>query len=299
MARSAAEPSSHHPPAPRRRARTALAALLAAALCGALAPLANAGAQGGGVRLELRPHTGDTVRIRLDQDVEVVATRKVGGRDSVVTMRRHLTVHSRSIVRRTDARGATVTAVTDSMLVREDDGRTVRAGFGGASAQLLIAPDGTTRVLEDGGLMTPEASALVAQMPATLPDRNVVPGATWSHAAAVPLPGQSDGPPAGRLTATFRLDSLDRYGDLAYVSMRGTLERPRGGVKLPKGAHYESAGTVTGSFQLDRRRGWLTDVRATITMKSVLSQAANGSEPVHVRTRVTQWLRAAAPVDKR
>jgi hypothetical protein len=154
-------------------------------------------------------------------------------------------------------------------------------------------------VLDDGGLMTPEASALVAQMPATLPDRKVVPGATWSHATAVPLPGQSDGPPAGRLTATFRLDSLSRYGDLAYVSMRGTLERPRGGVTLPKGARYESAGTVTGSFQLDRRRGWLTDVRATITMKSVVSQAADGSEPVHVRTRVTQWLRAAAPVDKR
>ena len=294
MALSSADTPTHRTLAPRDRSSRALAVALVAAL---LAPLAPAAAQG--VLLELRPHTGDTVRIQLDQDVEVVATRKVGGRDSVVTMRRHLTVHSHSIVMRTDARGATVAAVTDSMLVREDDGGSVRAGFGGASASLLIAPNGTTRVLDDGGLMTPEASALVAQMPATLPGRTVVPGATWSQSTAVPLPGQSDGPPTGRLTATFRLDSLGRYGDLAFVSMRGTLERPRGGVKLPKGGRYESAGTVTGSFQLDRRRGWLTDVRATITMKSVVTQAQTGSEPVHVRTRVTQWLRAAAPVDKR
>jgi hypothetical protein len=287
------DPPPHPHSAPRWLPSRALAVTLAVAL---LAPYAPATAQG--VLLELRPHTGDTVRIRLDQDVEVVATRKVDGRDSVVTMRRHLTVHSRSIVKHTDARGATVTAVTDSMLVREDDGGTVRAGFASATAQLLISPDGTTRVLSDGGLMTPEASALVSQMPATLPGRKVVPGATWSQATAVPLPGQADGPPAGRLTATFRLDSLSRYGDLAFVSMRGTLERPRGGVKLPKGGRYESAGTVTGSFQLDRRRGWLTDVRATITTKSVVTQGQTGSEPVHVSTRVTQWLRAG-PVDKR
>lgn len=286
--------SSAHPSSPRSRAPRATAAALAAAL---LAPLAPAAAQG--VLLELRPHVGDTVHVRLDQDVEVVATRKVDGRDSTVTMTRHLTVHSRSIVQHTDGRGATVLAVTDSMLVREDDGRSVRAGFGGARASLLVAPDGTTRVLDDGGLMTPEASALVGQMPATLPGKAVVPGATWSQSTTVPLPGQTDGPPAGRLTATFRLDSLSRYGDLAYVSMRGTLERPRGGVRLPKGARYESAGTVTGSFQLDRRRGWLTDVRATITMKSVVTQPQTGSEPVHVNTRVTQWLRAAAPTDKR
>ncbi|HEU4631330.1 MAG TPA: hypothetical protein VFS08_16380 [Gemmatimonadaceae bacterium] len=269
---------------------------IAVALAALLAPAAPAAAQG--VLLELRPHVGDTVRVRLDQDVEVVATRKVDGRDSTVTMRRHLTVHSRSIVQQTDPGGATVLAVTDSMLVREDDGRSVRAGFGSAHARLRIAPDGTVRVLDDGGLMSPEASALVAQMPATLPGKAVVPGTTWSQAAPVPLPGQPDGPPAGRLSATFRLDSLGHYGDLAYVSMHGTLERPRGGVRLPKGARYESAGTVTGSFQLDRRRGWLIDVRATITMNSVVTQAQTGSEPVHVRTHVTQWLRAA-PVDKR
>lgn len=265
---------------------------LAAILGGGATPLA---AQG--VLLELRPRVGDTVRVRLDQDVEVVATRRIGARDSTVTMTRHLTMHSRSIVERTDPRGATISAVTDSMLVR--NGATwLRAGTDGARAQLLVAPNGVTRVLDDGGLMTPETSALVSAMPATLPDHPVAPGATWRQTSAMPIPGQRDSAPVGRIMATFRLDSLSKYGDVAYLSMRGTLERPSGGVRMPKGARYESAGTVEGTVQLDRRRGWLTEVRATIVMKSTASAPPNGGAPVRMRTRVTQWLRAA-PVDKR
>ena len=253
-------------------------------------------AAGQGMLLELRPRVGDTLRLQLDQDLEVVATQKVRGVDSTVTMSRRVTVYSRSVAQKVDARGATVVAITDSMVVREAGGRTTRAGLGGARASLHVAPDGTTRVLDQGGLMTPETAALVSQMPATLPRQRVAPGAAWSDTSKVPIPGQPDGAAAGRLTATFRLDSLSRYGDMAHVSMRGTLERPKGVTR--GGMRYESAGTVAGAFQVDRRRGWFTSVHAVVATRSSVSREGGSAEPVHVRTRVTQWLRVLDAVDK-
>ena len=251
-----------------------------------------AGAQG--VLLELRPRLGDTLRLRLDQEVEVVASMKVGGQDSTVTMQQALTAHSRSVVERADATGATVVAITDSAVVRQGRGAPPRRTMRGTRVSLHIAPDGLTRVVDGGGALTPEASAMVGGMPATLPRHPIEVGDTWSHTAQVPIPGQPEGAGSGTLMATFRLDSLSRYGDVAYVSVRGTLSRPKGGVKLPQGLTFESAGTVLGAIQVDRRRGWLTSVRAVIDVKSVLSPPAQGAA-MHVRTRVTQWLRA---VDK-
>jgi hypothetical protein len=119
-------------------------------------------------------------------------------------------------------------------------------------------------------------------------------GATWSHAAAVPIPGQL-GAPTGKLHVTFRLDSLSRYGDVAYISMSGTVARPKSGAG--GGMTYESDGTVVGALEMDRRRGWLTSMRATITTKSAVTQDL-GAQPVHVRTKITQWMRVIDPVDR-
>ena len=226
----------------------------------------------------------------------MVATRKVRGADSTVTMSRHTIVFSRSVALKNDATGAIVLAITDSMIVREDDGRSVHAGLG-ARATLHVAPDGGTRVLDDGGMLSRETVALVAQMPATLPRHPVMPGASWAQTTAMPIPGQSAAQATGRLTATFRLDSLSRWGDVAYVSMRGTLERPKGG-KTRGGALYESAGSVVAAFQVDRRRGWLTAVRATITTRSAVTPQGPGAAPVHVDTRVTQWLQVLDAVGR-
>jgi hypothetical protein len=287
------------PPAGGRAARAvgrlALGgAVLAAVL--AAAPLGGAALAAQGVRLELRPRAGDTLRLRLDQEMETVATRRVRGADSVVAMQqRRVTVFSRSIAQRADANGTMVLAVTDSMFVTQADGRVVRTGFADAGTALHVGPDGATRVLDGGALLTPESAALLAQMPAMLPARPVPLGATWTHAAAAPIPGAPAGAPAGRLVATFRLDSLGRYGDVAHVSMRGTLEPPPGGVTR-NGLRHESSGTVVGAFQVDRRRGWLTAVRATITTTSTVT--AGGGEPVRIRTRVTQTLRVLGAVDK-
>ena len=277
---------------PRHRRRRAAARL--AAPLGLVALLAAAPAEAQGVLLELRPRPGDTLHLRLDQEVSMVATQRVRGADSTVTMARTLSVFSRSIATKADARGATIVAITDSILVADDGGRPTRVGAPSQRASLHVAPDGTTRVLDDGGVLSAEASAMVSQMPATLPKHAVEQGASWSHVAAVPLPGQPAGAPTGKLTATFRLDSLSRYGDVAFVSMRGTLEQPREGVKRG-GLHYASTGSVVGAFQVDRRRGWLTGVRATITTRTAVTKPGSDAQPMTVRTKVTQWLRA---VDK-
>ena len=271
----------------RRGRRVAGAALLLA--------LAAPAAAAQGVRLELRPHVGDTVSLRMDQTVETVATQRVRGADSTVSMHRAVTVYSRSVPLRVDPTGTTVLAISDSMIVTDERGRTARMGLGGARASLHVAPDGATKVVDNAGMLSAEAASLVGQMPATLPDGPVRVGATWTHAAAVPLPGAgANDAGAGRLRVTFRLDSLSRYGDVAYVSLEGTVARPKGGAG--GGRTYESDGTVTGALEVDRRRGWLTSMRMTITTKAALTRAP-GEPPVHVRTRITQWLRVL--VDKR
>jgi hypothetical protein len=252
-----------------------------------------------GVMLEMRPRAGDTLHLRLDQDVEVVATSKMRGRDSTWKMARTTRVHSRSIVERADRNGATLIAITDSAVVR-DGAAAPRRAMSGTRLRLHVAPDGATHVLDAGGVLSPEASALVSQMPATLPGHALEIGDSWQHTVLVPIPGLPAGAPAGKLVATFHLDSMSRYGDVAFVSMRGALARPTGGVALPQGGRFESSGTVIGQLQVDRRRGWLTSMRATIDVRSVLTPSpASGAAPMHVRTQVTQWLRAVDPVDKR
>lgn len=268
-----------------RRRRAAAACALAVAVPGLL------GAQG--VRLELRPHVGDTVSLRMDQTVETVATQRVRGEDSTVSMQRGVTVFSRSVPLRVDRAGTTVLAISDSMVVTDERGRTARLGLGGARASLHVAPDGATKVVDNAGMLSPEAAALVGEMPATLPADLVQVGATWTHATTVPIPGAGEAG-AGRLRVTFRLDSLSRYGDVAFVSLQGTVARPKG--EAGGGRTYESDGTVTGALQVDRRRGWLTSLRMTVTTKAALTRAP-GEPPVHVRTKITQWMRVL--VDKR
>lgn len=251
-----------------------------------------AGAQG--VRLELRPHGGDTLHMRLEQNLEVVARSRVKERDSTVIMRRSTTLHSRSVVQSVDPKGATIAAFADSMSITE--GGATRSRKLRARVLMHLAPDGMTRVLDDGGVLAGDAAALIRQMPATLPDHPIEVGARWTHTAAMPIPGQPEGIGAGEVTTTFRLDSLSSYGDVAYISLRGKLARPDGGVMLPNGVRFESSGSMVGSVQVDRRRGWLTALRATITVESVLT--ASGMPPVRVRTRVEQVVSTMDPVDK-
>jgi hypothetical protein len=109
----------------------------------------------------------------------------------------------------------------------------------------------------------------------------------------MPLP--SGGPlaakGAGHVKAVFHLDSLQKNGAVAYVSMHGDI--------LPDSASkgVELSGSIAGSMQLDRVRGWMTDSRIVITLRSLIAPPPSvGLAPMKFVTRVTQRLRT---MDKR
>jgi len=54
---------------------------------------------------------------------------------------------------------------------------------------------------------------------------------------------------------------------------------------------------LTGTIQIDRRLGWITDSRSSIIVRSTIASApARKGEaqrsPMQVRTKITQWIRA-------
>jgi len=241
--------------------------------------------------------------MRLDQQVEMSGTSRVGSVDSTVTVITVTRVLAHSVVERRDSAGTRMLAVTDSVLVSgaAKDGRlngtpapTAVGGLQGRRVQLRVAPDGATEVLaEEGDRLTPELRALFAQMPATLPRGVVTVGDTWVRKMDIPTAGQPGAPSAGRLKATFRLDSLTRGGELAHISMRGQLSRQRAQPDLPDGLQFTMTGFVIGTMAFDRRRGWLTDARTTLTVQSLVTPpAGHAASPMRVRMKVTQWLRA-------
>jgi hypothetical protein len=96
---------------------------------------------------------------------------------------------------------------------------------------------------------------------------------------------------SGRVNAVFRLDSLDRGGNIAYVSMRGAI------LPDPDNQGMRLSGEVTGAMQLDRQRGWMTDSRFTVLVRSLVTPPpSSGLSPMRFVTRVTQRLRT---MDKR
>src|SRR5207237_3905614 len=132
-------------------------------------------------------------------------------------------------------------------------------------------------------------------MPAMLARQPVRVGEKRTREMQSPLSG--DPGALGSVKATFRLDSLGRNGDVAYVSMNGTMSRinPAGAPAPPTG--YTTSGTLTGTIQIDRRLGWITDSRSSIIVRSTIASVASRKgepqrSPMQVRTKITQWIRA-------
>jgi hypothetical protein len=139
----------------------------------------------------------------------------------------------------------------------------------GRSMRLRLAGDGEIVALDD----QPDAtlSALVDRVPAALPDMPVAVGTRWTRAM------QLAGAPGDGLQAEFRLDSLTRSGDLAWVSVRGTMRDPE----------VDAGATVVGWLALDRRRGWVVRSRLSMTMQSVTT-TRSGMPPMRYEMRVEQ-----------
>jgi hypothetical protein len=264
----------------------AVGSALATSVAGAQQPVA----------LRIEPPVGETVRMRLDQRVEMSGTTRVGAGDSTATVVSTLLVISRTFVERRDRDASVVLASTDSVAASSTgaDSQTVgtdtRRAMQGKQVRLRISPDGATELAGGDVAGNAELNALFAQMPATLPSYPVTVGQSWSRTMVAPM-GPATPTSGGKLEATLRLDSLSRNGDRAYVSLVGTLSRPPsakdGWMTLTM------SGSVTGSLVIDRRLRWISDARMTYTVRSTVSPTSGStSAAMRFRMKVTQWVRA-------
>ena len=245
-----------------------------------------------GVLLELRPRAGDTLRMRLEQQTEVSSARE-GARPLSVTT--SVVMHSRAIVLTTDAVSAIILAVTDSVAIQSTDEHAraladqARRGLEGRQVKLRLAPDGTVALADAERAATREVKDLVSIMPGSFPSTPLAVGDTWMREMPIPGSEAMSLPAGGRVRARFRLDSLSRSGDLAYVSMRGVFE-PASATQKDDAA----AGSVSGTLVVSRRRGWLSESRFLIEMRSTVPRPASDKRaPMRFRTKITQLMRVA------
>src|SRR5690606_4169822 len=106
-----------------------------------------------------------------------------------------------------------------------------------------------------------------------------------------PIYGEAPGRPESTVHATFRLDSLGTRKGMAFISMRGSITREIAAERGKSNA-VETIGSITGGMVVDAYRGWITDSRTAITVKSKLSPVSAQSAPMHFQLRMTQRMRA-------
>ncbi|MDQ3951165.1 MAG: hypothetical protein M3282_12595 [Gemmatimonadota bacterium] len=240
--------------------------------------------------LQLKPKVGDTLRMELEEQREHTGTTKFGGGDSSRTMLTRLRMVSRAIVQGKLRGAVTVLAIIDSVsLVTTDQHE--RATAAGQRMLFRLGEDGTMRVVDDETGANRGASELVALMPAALPTHPVAVGETWARSMSIPMVvgRTADG---GVVRARFRLDSLSRDEELAYISMRGDMKRDSVPAGPPRGTRMQVSGTVSGELLLDRRRGWLTGSKFAVLLRTTMVPAAtSGGNPIRFLTRITQRMR--------
>lgn len=277
--------------------------LLSGVLGGVLALAETARAQAAPVLLQIRPRPGDTLRVRLDQTVDITGTvRGAGGTESTASSETStLVVLTKLYVENADMRGVTILAQTDSVRVTSPPNTAAGSMLAWARAaqgqrfRFHVASDGSTSAVGSHGWGKTQAGSILSQMPATLPSKPIVPGSTWSSVMEVPLGGATDTRGIGMITAIFRFDSLSRSGELAFISVRGRLNRTPApaakGEKEPVATIVESSGTVAGYVLVDRRRGWITEARTTMRVQSLIVPAAKERPPMRVQMTISQWMR--------
>ncbi|MEO5588844.1 MAG: hypothetical protein ABIS03_04600 [Gemmatimonadaceae bacterium] len=249
------------------------------------------GASAQEVLLQIKPHVGDTLAMRLDQKTEMTGTPRDCGRpEACQSTTRSMTtmteVFSRAIVRSVSGSGAVVLALTDS--IRTASGRggelitPTRMRGSDDPIELRVATDGGAEVIDADA--SEQLRAIFGQLPATLSRSPVSVGEKWRRQMRIPIAGDSGA--VALVSATFQLDSLGANGDIAYISMRGKMSHLRQSANV---SEYE--GSMTGTMQLDRRLAWITESRAVIELTSMV-KPRSGLGMMRVRTRVTQLLKA-------
>jgi hypothetical protein len=205
-----------------------------------------------------------------------------------------VTILARTIVQASRQASTTVLTVVDSADVQTSDlhggpmAAQAERSLRGQQLVLQLAEDGTVEIARDarGMAVSHDVTEAMASMPAVVPHHGVAIGERWQRE----MPLVSSNPLGGagasaHVRAEFRLDSLGRHGELAFVSMRGVIvpDDDRPGPDL--------SGRMTGEMQVDRRRGWMTDSRFTLVLVSLVTPPRGVAPPMRFLTKVTQRLR--------
>jgi hypothetical protein len=255
-----------------------------------------AGAQA--VLLQIRPHLGDTLRMHLSQTVEMTGTTHGSKHDGTAAMTTSFEVFTRAIARQWTPAGTLMETITDSVAMTPASVASLadlrRRAMQAKPVWLRVSTDGAMEMVDDGDPNS-ELRHLFGEMPAMLARNSVAIGEKWTREMQIPL--SSEPGAMGSVRATFRLDSLGRNGDIAYISMHGTMARINTPGSAPAGPGYGTSGQLAGTIQIDRRLGWITDTKSSIIVRSTIaSPSSNSGEPerapMQVRTKITQWIRA-------
>jgi hypothetical protein len=254
------------------------------------------------VTLRIKPHVGDTLRMRLDQESEMTGVRKMttGGEGSAMVLTT-MRMFSRAIVEGASEQGTTVLAVTDSILTSSTDEKTqaatlqAQSKMRGQRVRFRVSPDGMVAMLQDTGPAPREVAQVVSLMPTTFPKGAINVGESWMRDMALPVGNGLGAQVAGRLHVTFRLDSVSRGAELAFVSMRGEMQ-PASGPGAASEAVLEK-GLVNGTMVIDQKRGWLAESWFSIAMNSAMSlPPSTGVLSMRMQMRITQHMHT---LDKR
>jgi hypothetical protein len=250
------------------------------------------------VLLQIRPHIGDTLRMHLSQRVEMTGTAPGAKHDSTTSMTTSFEVFTRAIARQWTPSGTLMQTITDSVAMTPSSAGSLadlkRRAMQSKPVWLRVSTDGAMEMVDDGDPNS-ELRHLFGEMPAMLARNAVAIGEKWTREMQIPL--SSEPGATGSVRATFRLDSLGRNGDIAYISMRGTMARINTPGSAPAGPGYGTSGQLVGSIQIDRRLGWITDTKSSIIVRSTIASTPSRSgeperAPIQVHTKITQWIRA-------
>jgi hypothetical protein len=278
------------PPTPSPVPRTLYLTLLALGFCAQAAV-------GQAVLLQIRPHIGDTLRMHLSQTVEMTGSTR-GKRRDASSMTTSIEVFTRAIAEQYTSSGTLMQTITDSVAMTPASAASLadlkRRAMQARPVMLRVSADGAMEMVDDGDPNS-ELRHLFGEMPAVLTRAPVAIGEKWTREMQIPL--SSEPGALGSVRATFKLDSLGRNGDIAYISMRGTMSRINTEGAAPAGPGYGTSGQLSGTLQIDRRLGWITDSKSSIIVQSTIESPPDRrgdpkGAPMLVRTKITQWIRA-------
>ena len=235
--------------------------------------------------------------MHLSQSVEMTGTTS-GPRHDTTSMTTSIEVFTRAIAQQWTSGGTLMQTITDSVAMNPASAGSLadlrRRTMQAKPVWLRVSTDGAMEMVDDGDPHS-ELRRLFGEMPAMLARNAVAIGEKWMREMQIPL--SSEPGAMGSVRATFRLDSLGRNGDIAYISMRGTISRINTPGAAPAGPGYGTSGQLAGTIQIDRRLGWITDSKSSIIVRTTIESAPNrrgepATAPMQVRTKITQWIRA-------